>query len=149
MPRTSTDSDRLWKVGELAERTGLTVRTLHHYDAMGLLRPARRTGSNYRLYTDGDVRRLQQILSLRQIGLTLAEIGEWLEGPDATALAAIERQLARLRQAQQATQRLVERLERLATMLRTSEPVSTAEFLTTMEMMTVYEKYTQKAQQPQ
>jgi DNA-binding transcriptional MerR regulator len=58
-------------VGELAERTRLTVRALHHYDAMGLLSPSGRTasvhGSGHRLYTASDVARLQQILSLKQL----------------------------------------------------------------------------------
>ena len=69
-------SQRLWKVGELAERTGLTVRTLHHYDAIGLLSPSGRTGSNHgsghRLYTAADVARLQQILSLKMLGFSIA-----------------------------------------------------------------------------
>jgi DNA-binding transcriptional MerR regulator len=47
------------KVGELAQRTGLTVRTLHHYDAIGLLRPSLHTEAGYRLYTAGDIARLQ------------------------------------------------------------------------------------------
>ncbi len=50
------------KVGELAQRTGLTVRTLHHYDAIGLLRPSLHTEAGYRLYTAGDITRLQQVL---------------------------------------------------------------------------------------
>jgi DNA-binding transcriptional MerR regulator len=56
------------KVGELARRTGLTVRTLHHYDEIGLLNPSLHTEAGYRLYTAGDVARLQQVLSLRQLG---------------------------------------------------------------------------------
>ena len=64
--------ERLWKVGELAARTGLTVRTLHHYDAIGLLCPSGRTGSahgsGHRLYTGADVERLHQILCLKQLG---------------------------------------------------------------------------------
>src|SRR5262249_24354063 len=50
-----------WKVGALAKRTGLTVRLLHHYDEIGLLRPSWHTGSGHRLYTAGDVARLQGI----------------------------------------------------------------------------------------
>ena len=59
----------VWKVGELAERTGLSVRTLHYYDEIGLLSPSRRTAAGHRLYTAGDVVRLQQIRSLKQPGL--------------------------------------------------------------------------------
>jgi DNA-binding transcriptional MerR regulator len=50
-----------WRVGELARRTGLTVRALHHYDEIGLLRPSLRTPSGHRLYAGADVSRLQQI----------------------------------------------------------------------------------------
>lgn len=59
------------KVGELARRTRLTIRTLHHYDEIGLLRPSLYTGSGHRLYTAGDVARLQQVVSLRQLGFSL------------------------------------------------------------------------------
>jgi hypothetical protein len=52
-----------WKVGELARTTGLTVRTLHHWDALGLPTPSERTPAGYRLYDEGDVRRLYQIVA--------------------------------------------------------------------------------------
>src|SRR5262249_62096823 len=84
MPRAKPD--QLWKVGELAARTGLTVRTLHHYDAIGLLSPSGRTdsahGSGHRLYTAGDLARLQQILSLKQLGFALEQIREYLSRDD-------------------------------------------------------------------
>ena len=68
------------KVGELARRTGLSVRTLHHYDEIGLLSPARRTASGHRLYGRDEIQRLQQIRSLRQLGFSLMEIRECLDG---------------------------------------------------------------------
>ncbi|WP_409346021.1 MerR family transcriptional regulator [Paenibacillus sp. MBLB4367] len=63
-----------WKVGELAKHSGITVRTLHHYDRIGLLSPSRTTESGHRLYTDPDVVTLHHILSLKQLGLALEEI---------------------------------------------------------------------------
>ncbi len=66
------------KVGALAKRTGLTVRTLHHYDEIGLLSPSRRTRSGHRLYGDEELSRLQQIASLKHLGLPLEEIRECL-----------------------------------------------------------------------
>ena len=63
-----------WRVGELAGQTGLTVRTLHYYDEIGLLSPSHRSDAGYRLYTAGDVVRLQQIRSLRHLGFALEEI---------------------------------------------------------------------------
>jgi DNA-binding transcriptional MerR regulator len=63
------------KVGELARWTGLIVRTLHHYDAIGLLKPSLHTEAGYRLYTAGDIARLQQVLSQRQLGFSLDQVG--------------------------------------------------------------------------
>jgi DNA-binding transcriptional MerR regulator len=71
----------VWKGGELAKRTGLSVRTLHYYEEIGLLSPAQRTEAGHRLYAAGDVVRLQQIKSLRQLGFGLKEIQA---GPDRT-----------------------------------------------------------------
>jgi DNA-binding transcriptional MerR regulator len=61
-------------VGELAKLTGVTVRTLHHYDEVGLVCPSQRTAAGYRLYDDADVLRLHQVLLLREVGLPLEEI---------------------------------------------------------------------------
>ena len=77
------------KVGELAQRTGLTVRTLHHYDEIGLLRPSVHTESGHRLYTERDVARLQQVLSLRQLGFALEEIALCLDRPGFSPLEVI------------------------------------------------------------
>ena len=62
------------RVGELARRTGLTIRALHHYDEIGLVRPSRHSEAGYRLYTSADIARLQQVVSLRQLGFSLEEI---------------------------------------------------------------------------
>ena len=68
------------KVGELARRTGLTVRTLHHFDQIGLLKPSARSESGYRLYGRDDVARLHGIQALRYLGLPLKEIAGMLAG---------------------------------------------------------------------
>ncbi len=112
---------RTWKIGELARRTGLTVRTLHHYDEIGLLSPSYRTGSGHRLYTADDITRLQMIVSLRQLGLSLREVGDWLSRPDTSARGVIELHLARLREQIDAQQTLYRRLEAIAERLRTAE----------------------------
>src|SRR5437868_15006110 len=85
------------KVGELARRTGLTVRTLHHYDEIGLLHPSLRTESGHRLYTAADVARLQQITSLRQLGFSLEEIRGCLHRPGFSPVEVMRRHAARLR----------------------------------------------------
>src|SRR5579885_3086153 len=72
----------VYKVGEFAGLTGVSIRTLHHYDRLGLLRPSSRSEAGYRLYTARDLLRLQQIVTLRYLGFSLAAIGEILDRPD-------------------------------------------------------------------
>lgn len=132
---------RTWKIGELARRTGLTVRTLHHYDEIGLLAPSWRTGAGHRQYTADDIARLQMIVSLRQLGLPLREIGDWLSRPDTSPRSIIELHLARLREQIDEQQALYRRLESIAQRLRSAEEVSAEDFLTTMEMIAMYDKY--------
>src|SRR6476660_2197765 len=97
----------LLKVGDLARRTGLTVRTLHHYDEIGLLKPSGRSESRYRLYGEDDVARLHAIQALRHLGLPL------LDGSQAAPQRVIEQQMHALdHQIRQAT----ELRERLALM---------------------------------
>src|SRR5262245_1930183 len=86
------------KVGELARRTGLTVRMLHHYDEVGLLRPSLHTGAGHRLYTAGDVARLQQVLSLRQLGFSLEQVRDCLDRPGFAPVEVIRLHAARLRE---------------------------------------------------
>ncbi|PSJ28537.1 MerR family transcriptional regulator [Streptosporangium nondiastaticum] len=69
-----------WKVGALAEACGLTVRTLHHWDTIGLLSPSRRTPGGHREYTEDDLVRLYQVLALRSLGLGLETIATCLDG---------------------------------------------------------------------
>ena len=66
-------------VGELARLTGITVRTLHHYDELGLVVPSQRTVAGYRLYDDADVIRLQQVLLFRELGLPLDDIARAID----------------------------------------------------------------------
>jgi DNA-binding transcriptional MerR regulator len=130
-----------WKVGELAERTGLTVRTLHHYDAIGLLKPSRRTRAGHRLYGEADVARLQQIQSLRRLGFGLEQIRGVLAGPKMEPARVVELHLARVREQIVSQQRLCDRLERIASQLRAAEGVSADDFLRTIEVMTMFDRY--------
>lgn len=129
------------RVGELARRTGLSIRTLHYYDEIGLLAPPRRSAAGHRLYAAGDIARLQQITSLRQLGFSLGEIREWLGRPGFSPLRVVELHLARLGEQIAAQQRLRARLEALAVRFRATETVSVAEFMHTIEGMTMVEKY--------
>ena len=129
------------KVGELAKRTGLSVRTLHYYDEIGLLSPSQHTGAGHRLYGARDVARLQQILSLRQVGFSLDEIGECLRSPDFSLRRAIELHIARLKQQIELERGLCERLEAIVKSLCAAESVSVEKFIQTMEAMNRMEKY--------
>jgi MerR family transcriptional regulator, thiopeptide resistance regulator len=71
-----------WTVGQVADVFGVTVRTLHHYDELGLLVPGERSAAGYRLYTDADLRRLQQIVVYRRLELPLDEIASLLAGDE-------------------------------------------------------------------
>lgn len=84
------------KVGALADRTGLTVRTLHHYDEIGLLSPSARTPSGHRLYGDQEIVRLQQIASLKHLGLPLDEIKVCLGSPEYSLERTLELQIERI-----------------------------------------------------
>ncbi len=75
----SSRGDAQWTVGRLAELTGVTVRTLHHYDAIGLLTPSGRSTAGYRLYDAADLARLQQVVLYRRLELPLDEIAELLD----------------------------------------------------------------------
>src|SRR5436853_6255313 len=68
----------MYRIQEFAAKAGVTVRTLHHYDRIGLLKP-RRTHTRYRLYSDADLPRLRQIVVFRFIGLSLTEIAAALK----------------------------------------------------------------------
>jgi DNA-binding transcriptional MerR regulator len=83
-------------VGELAKLTGVTVRTLHHYDEIGLVRPSGRSAGGYRLYDDSDVLRLQQVLLHRELGLPLEQIAAVLDAPGFARAEALRAQRAAL-----------------------------------------------------
>ncbi len=86
------------KVGELAARTGVSVRALHYYEEIRLLVPSHRTSSGHRLYGAEDVVRLQQIKSLRALGFTLDEVGALLRAPGYSPVRVIEDHLRRARE---------------------------------------------------
>ena len=80
-------------VKEVSHITGVSVRTLHHYDAIDLLKPARVTESGYRLYGDDEIERLYMILVFRELGLPLQEIRDILNAPDYDRNRVLEQQI--------------------------------------------------------
>jgi cob(I)alamin adenosyltransferase len=128
----NADEER-WSVGELAAAAGVTVRTLHHYDRLGLLAPVERSGAGYRSYDRDGVERLYRILALRGLGFPLAEVGELLDA-DAGSLRAATR--ARLEEAEAEVVRADDLRERLRRVLDGGEPTA-ADLIDTMEAMTM------------
>ena len=105
---------RTWRIGEVAERTGLTRRTLRHYDELGLLVPSGRSWGDYRLYDEADLMRLLQIQSLKALGLSLPEVAGALADPAMNAAATLRSHLAHLEDRLEAEGRLADRLRTLA-----------------------------------
>ncbi|MGX0886714.1 DNA-binding transcriptional MerR regulator [Kocuria rhizophila] len=98
-------------VGQTAERLGVTVRTLHHWDAEGLAQPSARSAAGYRLYTPADLDRLERVVLYRELGLGLNAICGLLDDPDMDAVATLHEQSAR-------TEEHIHRLQQLQGSLR-------------------------------
>jgi MerR family transcriptional regulator, thiopeptide resistance regulator len=100
-------------VGAVATLTGVSVRTLHHYDHIGLVVPSVRTPAGYRGYTDADIERLHLVLVYRSVGLPLDEIRTLLDDPDADVLAHLNRQHELLLEHSERLQHTIKAVEEL------------------------------------
>ncbi|MFQ1063413.1 MerR family transcriptional regulator [Bordetella trematum] len=129
------------RIGELARRSGLTVRTLHHYHAIGLLVPSARADNGYRLYGRDDIARLHRIQALRRFGLPLADIGAYLDAPDMPLADLVARQIAQLTRQIAQADRLRQRLSQLQAQLLDGIEPELGDWLTTLELMSMYERY--------
>jgi DNA-binding transcriptional MerR regulator len=99
-------------VGEVAALAGVTVRTLHHYDRIGLLSPSGRTAAGYRQYAAADLDRLHQVLLYRELGFPLEEVATLLDDPSADPEAHLRRQHRLLRDRLERTSAMVEAVEK-------------------------------------
>ncbi|WP_329557149.1 MerR family transcriptional regulator [Streptomyces sp. NBC_00696] len=80
-----------WTVGQVAGLAGVSVRTLHHYDQIGLVCPSARTATGYRAYSAGDMERLREVLAYRRLGFGLREIADLVDDPTTDAVAHLRR----------------------------------------------------------
>ncbi|MDH3735048.1 MAG: MerR family transcriptional regulator [Gemmatimonadota bacterium] len=128
------------KVGDVAAECGLSVRTLHHYDEIGLLRPGARSAGGHRLYGRAELERLQQILSLRQLGFSLDETKACLDDPRFSLQRTLEMHRDRLDEHIERARSLRERLILLAARVK-DEGLTADELLSTMREMTLLEEY--------
>lgn len=94
-------------VKEVSKLTGISVRTLHHYDAIGLLKPANITGAGYRLYDDESLKRLQNILMFRELQFPLKEIKAILDSPEFDSEEALGQQIKLLEMRQKHLEKLI------------------------------------------
>lgn len=131
----------LLKIGELAKRTGLTVRTLHHYDDIKLLCPSGRSPSGYRLYDRNDIERLHRIQALRRLDIPLADIAVLLEGDTTDLQTVIDQQIAVLEQEVERAVNLRDRLKILRTRIHSKSESDLHDWLDTLAMMSLYDKY--------
>ena len=102
--------NRLYRAHEFARLAGVTVRALHHYDRIGLLK-ARRNDSGHRLYTAGDLERLEQIAALKFLGIPLKEIKALLESNPLTLLDSLRLQLGALTEKREQIDRAIHAIE--------------------------------------
>ncbi|MBD7908138.1 MerR family transcriptional regulator [Sporosarcina gallistercoris] len=100
------------RVKEVAALSGVSVRTLHHYDEIGLLKPAVTTEAGYRIYSDGNLSELQQILYYRAIGFSLKQIKEILRNPSFNRLEALESQRQMLHRKRTQLDDMIKTIER-------------------------------------
>ena len=129
------------KISDLAKRSGLTVRALHHYDAIGLLSPSARTDSGARQYGQQDLIRLHRIQALKALGYALPAIRTNLDDPNIKPLDIIERQIQALDEQARLAQELRARLQHLAAHVSAGSESAAADWLNLLEMMTMYQKH--------
>jgi DNA-binding transcriptional MerR regulator len=147
---TVTPSSASLKVSTVARRTGVSVRTLHYYEEIGLLAPSARTAAGHRLYTPTDIRRLQQIRSLQQLGMSLAEVQVCLAEGRIDAEQVLGRHLARIEEQRRSLERLEAQLRKLLGEVAGGthgDAQTTEDLLNTLELITMYEKYFTPEQQ--
>jgi MerR family transcriptional regulator, thiopeptide resistance regulator len=137
---------RTYQVKEVSRIAGVSIRTLHHYDEIGLLRPSGRTGAGYRLYSDDDLLRLQQIIIGRELGLPLEEIRRFIDDPRFDRKQALLSQRDQLQRRARQTEAMLRAIDAALAVL---EPGNTGE---TMEMNRIFDgfdpsKYEEEAKQ--
>ncbi|WP_431824726.1 SAM-dependent methyltransferase [Burkholderia sp. F1] len=129
------------KIGALAKRAGLTVRALHHYDAIGLLSPSARADGGSRQYSHDDVIRLHRIQALKHFGCSLPDIKAYLDDSGIAPLEIINRQISVLDEQARRAQALRDSLQHLAGKLASGSEAGMADWLNLLEMMTMYDKH--------
>ncbi|WP_010494471.1 MerR family transcriptional regulator [Paenibacillus elgii] len=124
-----------WKIGDIANLTGLTVRTLRFYDQIGLFSPSEHTESGHRLYNESDLSRLHQILSLKELGLSLEEIKSVLTGGQISPLEIVNLQVNRVKEQIKLQQKLLEQLEHVSKLMQGKAQLTVEDFTSLLQAM--------------
>lgn len=131
----------LLKVGEVAKKTGLTVRALHYYDEIGLLTPTHRSDAGYRLYTADDLMQLQKIKSLQQLGFSLEDITSLMQSGIEPLSDIINKHIQSLTFQIEQQRVLILRLQTLADILQQGKSPTVELLLDSLKVTIMYEKY--------
>lgn len=118
-----------YSVSQLATMAGVSVRTLHHYDHIGLLTPSARTAAGYRLYGEPDVLRLQQILFFKELDVPLSKIRDILDDPDFDQVTALENHRRLLQTRAERLVRLLKTIDKTIQRLKENDMTMTDEEL--------------------
>ncbi len=137
---------KLYRIREFAMLTGVTVRTLHHYDELGLLQPGQRTSAGYRLYGADDLARLQQIATLKFFGFPLKRITGLLGSSSFDLLSTLRLQREILQRQQRQLQNALTALERAETTARTNGQPDWQDLKNLIEVMNMSEPNEEKQQ---
>ena len=127
----------LFLAREFAKRAGVTVRTLHHYDRLGLLKPSRYTEAGYRLYGEPDFARLQQIVMLKFIGLSLKEIKALLDRRELDLQATLRLQRAVVEEKRHHLDTVIQAIERAEKSLAVSDELNWETFKQIIEVISM------------
>ena len=138
--------DELHTVGEVSALARVTVRTLHHYDRIGLLAPSRRSENGYRLYGYQDLERLRQILLLRELGFGLDAIGQMLDAGTYDQRRALIAQRELLRERQHRTERIIAGVDRAIEAMEEARPMAKAEMFEGLDDFD-HEQYEEEARE--
>lgn len=134
------------KIGELAKSTEVSIRTLHHYDEIGLLKPSQRTESGHRVYNENDILRLHRIIALRKLGLSLEEVGQ-VVGESALSLQEIfDRNIESLENEIERKKSTLRLLKGALSYLEIKESVDLTDLTESIREFSLHEKYYSKDQ---
>ena len=136
-----TQDGKLWQAGGFAESAGVTVRTLHHYDELGLLTPTAYSAAGYRLYAAADFERLEHITALRFIGLTLKDIRDILSGGPLSLASALQMQHEAMLKKRKHLDAAIEGVRNAQAALNSNASEQWEALRTTMETMNMQQDY--------